>query len=94
MKVAYHPEERRELLAAGGDELHRKFEAEYLASIKQILEDPLRWRIRGHTARRFNLNRFPYYISYIVHGDTLWIVALALGGRKPFYWKGRTKDIG
>ncbi len=101
MRVVYHPEARRELLeaglyylAVGGSELHREFEAEYAASLRRILDDPLRWRVRGYAARRYNLKRFPYYISYVVREDALWIVAVAYGGRKPFYWKHRTEDIG
>lgn len=100
MRIVYHPEARRELLeaghyylAVGGEELHQGFEAEYHASIERILEDPLRWRIRGRAARRFNLKRFPYYIAYIVRDDTFWIVAVAYGGRKPFYWKRRAEGI-
>ena len=60
---------------------HQGFEAEYRASIERILEDPVRWRIRGGGARRLNLKR------------SIWIVAVAYGGRKPFYWKRRAEEI-
>lgn len=101
MKVAYHPEARRELLeaglyylAVGGEDLHRGFEADYHAALQSVLDDPLRWRVRDHAARRYNLKRFPYYVSYVVRDEVLWIIAVAYGGRKPFYWKRRSKDIG
>ena len=38
-------------LAVGGEELHQGFEAEYRVSIERILEDPVRWRIRGGGAK-------------------------------------------
>jgi len=43
--------------------------------------------------RRVNLKTFPYYIAYIVRKDTLWILAIAHGHRKPGYWIRRKKKI-
>ena len=61
-------------VAVGGDDLHRAFEAENQLSLTGNLDAPLRWRVRGHAARRYNLKRFPYDISYVVRENVLWIV--------------------
>jgi len=51
-------------------------------------------RIRNGGYRRVNLKVFPYYIAYIVRGDTLWILAIAHGHRRPEHWIKRTDKIG
>jgi hypothetical protein len=43
--------------------------------------------------RRVNLRTFPYYIAYIVHENTLWILAVAHSHRKPEYWIERKQEI-
>jgi hypothetical protein len=43
-------------------------------------------RIRKNGYRRVNLKIFPYYISYIISGETVWILAFAHAARLPDYW--------
>ncbi len=50
-------------------------------------------RIRKGGYRRVNLKVFPYYIAYIVREDTLWVLAIAHGHRKPEYWIKRKHEI-
>lgn len=50
-------------------------------------------RIRKGGYRRVNLNAFPYYIAYIIREETLWILAVAHGHRKPEYWIKRKTEI-
>nr|VFJ43173.1 MAG: ParE toxin of type II toxin-antitoxin system, parDE [Candidatus Kentron sp. FW]VFJ68965.1 MAG: ParE toxin of type II toxin-antitoxin system, parDE [Candidatus Kentron sp. FW]VFJ69712.1 MAG: ParE toxin of type II toxin-antitoxin system, parDE [Candidatus Kentron sp. FW] len=50
-------------------------------------------RIRSGGYRRVNLKMFPYYIAYIIRGDTLWILAVAHAHRRPEYWIGRENKI-
>lgn len=42
-----------------------------------------------HQARRAPLSRFPFGIIYVVVGDTLWVLAIAHGRRRPLYWRDR-----
>ena len=50
-------------------------------------------QIRRGGYRRVNLKVFPYYIAYIIREDTLWILAIAHGHRKPKYWIKRKNKI-
>ena len=49
-------------------------------------------QIRRGGYRRVNLKIFPYYIAYIIREDTLWILAIAHGHRKPEYWIKRKNE--
>jgi plasmid stabilization system protein ParE len=46
-------------------------------------------RLRPKGYRRVNLRVFPHYIAYIVRADTIWLVAIAHGHRRPEFWLGR-----
>jgi plasmid stabilization system protein ParE len=59
--------------------------------IQHILADPLLWRERTGGYRRVNCPVFPYYVAYIIRGDTIVITAVAHGQSKPRYWKHRLK---
>jgi hypothetical protein len=37
---------------------------------------------------------FPYYTAYLVHVETIWILAFAHGARRPDYWVERQQSIG
>ena len=50
-------------------------------------------RIRSGGYRRVNLKVFQYYIAYILREDTLWILSIAHGHRRPEYWIKITKEI-
>lgn len=50
-------------------------------------------QIRRGGYRRVNLKIFPYYIAYIIRKNTLWILAIAHGHRKPEYWIKRKNEI-
>ena len=41
--------------------------------------------------RRAALSRFPFGVVYFVKDDTLWIVAVAHGRRRPGYWRNRVR---
>jgi len=49
-------------------------------------------RIRPAGYRRMNLRVFPYYIPYIIKGETVWVLAVAHGSRKPEYWVSRKNN--
>jgi hypothetical protein len=33
-----------------------------------------------------NLKIFPFYLAYAIWEDTIWILAVAHGARRPEYW--------
>ncbi len=61
--------------------------------VNWILNNSTVPRIRKGGYRRVNLKVFPYYIAYIIREDTLWILAIANGYRKPEYWINRKNEI-
>ncbi|GAB5401986.1 MAG: hypothetical protein Aurels2KO_02170 [Aureliella sp.] len=60
-----------------GDE----FLLEYLASIRQIRDNPLHFSIAANGLRPCRLKRFSYIIHFDVDGNDILIVALMGGGR-------------
>ena len=99
MTVILHPEARIEYLESIGfyesrePGLGRRFKGEVDAFIELLSSDPLLFRERKPGYRRANLSIFPHYIAFVVRDDTLWIVAIAHGHRKPEFWVDRTKGI-
>ena len=74
--------ERNEIAAAA-------FLAELDRAIEVISEGPVRWPTHFHGTRRFLLRRFPFAVVYREAGQTIQVVAVAHGRRKPGYWKER-----
>lgn len=66
-----------------------RFRNEANATIRWIQKNPQTLRTRSTDHRRANFKTFPYYIPYIVRGETIWILAFAHTRRKPQYWIGR-----
>ena len=50
-------------------------------------------RLRPGDYRRVNLKIFPYYISYVVRGADIWILAIAHGHTLPEYWVDRSTSL-
>lgn len=67
-----------------------RFGAEINRVIELLLENSRVGAPLGGDLRNFVLRRFPHSIIYTVIGDTLFIVAIAHGSRKPGYWRSRT----
>ena len=55
-------------------------------SILRIADHLELYRLRTGEYRRINLRVFPHYIPYIVRDQTLWVLAVAHGSRKPLCW--------
>jgi hypothetical protein len=70
-----------------------KMKEEFDQYVRWILNNPQIPRLRSGGYRRVNLKVFPYYIAYLVHRDTLWILSIAHNHRKPRYWIKRKNDI-
>ena len=56
------------------------------AVISRIAENPESPRTRPNDYRRVNFRIFPYYIAYIIHDQTIWILAIPHQARRPEYW--------
>ncbi|MCH8474742.1 MAG: hypothetical protein LAT55_05875 [Opitutales bacterium] len=54
-----------------------------------ITENPTIPRLRDGSYRRVNLAVFPYYIAYSIKDNTIWVLAIAHGHRRPEYWIDR-----
>lgn len=63
-------------------------------AVAKIVADPERWRVRRGGYRRVNLDRFPYYLPYVIHNGIVWILAVAHERRKPHYWSDRKPGEG
>jgi toxin ParE1/3/4 len=93
--VEVHPQAVLEAQAAykwyrdRNDAAAQAFLAELDRAVELISENPMRWPIHLHGTRHFLLRRFPFGVVYRELGETLQIVAVAHGRRKPGYWKGR-----
>jgi len=61
--------------------------------VQWLMRNPSVPRVRKGGYRRVNLKTFPYYIAYMVHVDTLWILAIGHNHRKPEYWITRKNKI-
>jgi hypothetical protein len=59
--------------------------------IESILRNPTLWRERQGGYRRVNFAIFPYNIIFVVRGQTIVIIAIAHGSRRPKYWKNRLR---
>lgn len=95
-EVRFHPAAKSELLDAQayyedravglGDEFGEEVEE----LVRRVVRNP---RIGApHKAtglRHARVRRFPYVLFYLESGQTLWIVAVAHGKRRPDYWSRR-----
>ena len=71
------------------DSAAKAFLAELDRAVELISENPTRSPIYLHDTRHFLLHRFPFAVVYRELGETLQIVAVAHGRRKPGYWQSR-----
>ena len=100
MTIRFVDEARREFLDAISDYetarggLGARFKDEADQSILWVAEHPELYRLRAGAYRRINLRVFPYYIPFVVREQTLWILAVAHGSRKPLYWISRRDKTG
>lgn len=83
--IAYYEEARAGLGRRCKDEVDR--------CVLWIADHPDLYRVRSGGYRRINLRVFPYYIPYVVRGETLWVLAIAHASRKPLYWITRRKEM-
>lgn len=63
-----------------------RLKEEARAVIQWIEKNPEAPSLRAKGYRRANLKVFQHYIAYLIWADTIWIVAIAHGRRRPEYW--------
>ena len=66
--------------------LGRRLKEEARHAISWIHTHPLLPSVRPKGYRRVNLRVFPFYIAYFIWADTIWILAVAHGRKRPEYW--------
>jgi toxin ParE1/3/4 len=59
------------------------------AAVLTIQNAPLRFKAFSKRTRRLLLHRFPYHIVFIEREQSISVVAIAHGKRRPGYWHGR-----
>lgn len=69
--------------------LGTRFREEVAAVVEWINRFPAIPRLRRRGYRRVNLRAFPHYVSYVIRGEKIWIVAIAHGYRRPEFWMDR-----
>lgn len=74
--------------------LGHRFRDEVDRHLRWIAENTELPRLRPGGYRRVNLKVFPYYVAYLVWQETVWILAIAHGHRKPEYWIRRRENLG
>ncbi|NOX99935.1 MAG: type II toxin-antitoxin system RelE/ParE family toxin [Verrucomicrobia bacterium] len=69
--------------------LGQRFRDEIAEILITVSSAPFLWRERSGKYRRVNCPVFPYYIAYVVRDESIVIVAIAHGSRKPGFWHDR-----
>ena len=93
--VEFHPQATEELDAAVkfletrlpglGIDLRKEVEI----AVGKIQSAPALWKPYSKRTRRFLVRRFPYLVIYRELSDTIFVVAVADGRRRPGYWHDR-----
>jgi plasmid stabilization system protein ParE len=95
LPVGVHPEAVAEAHAATQWYRERSpsaadaFLAELDRAIEKITENPRIWPRYVASTQRFLLKRFPFSVVFRLTPNSVEVVAIAHGRRKPGYWKGR-----
>ena len=66
-----------------------RFRDEVAGVVDWITRFPELPRLRRGGYRRVNLRVFTHYVAYVIRGDTIWVVAIAHGHRRPEFWIDR-----
>ncbi len=95
--VEFHPDAVAEARAAfqwyraRNERAAELFLTELDLAVERIAENPERWPRYLQGTRRFVLRRFPFGVVYRQIGDSIQVVAVAHGRRKPGYWRKRSQ---
>ncbi|MBI3644355.1 MAG: type II toxin-antitoxin system RelE/ParE family toxin [Acidobacteriales bacterium] len=65
------------------------FVSELDRALDRVLKSPGRWPAGERATRKFVLQRFPFAVIYRETEETIQVLAIAHGHRRPGYWKER-----
>jgi plasmid stabilization system protein ParE len=91
--VRFHPAAAQEVestygwYAARSPEAAHGFREELRRAIDAVAASPRTWPRYGGRARRYVFPRYPFSLVYILRNETVEIVAVAHGRRRPGYWR-------
>lgn len=60
------------------------------ATLGRIAGNPLAGAVVLGRVRQRSLSRFPYVVSYLVHNDSVHVIAVLHGHRDPHEWQRRS----
>ena len=66
-----------------------RFVEELIRVIDKIQAAPQRWPAGPRSTRKVKLPCFPFVVIYRESGDSIQILAMAHGRRRPGYWRNR-----
>ena len=95
LSVVFHPaaveeaQAARQWYKARSQSAADSFLAELDRGIEAVSLAPERWTLFVHGTRRYLFRRFPFQLVYRVVKDSVQVVAIAHGRRRPRYWKLR-----
>jgi plasmid stabilization system protein ParE len=69
--------------------LGKRFSLELENTVQRLRDHPETYRVRSADQRRINLKTFPFYLPFILRGETVWVLAVAHESRRPRYWISR-----
>jgi len=69
--------------------LGKRFRNEISRVINTVAGAPKMWRERAAGYRRVNCPVFPYFIAYVIRENSVVVVAIVHGARKPGFWHNR-----
>lgn len=87
--------------AAWYDDARDGLGAEFISTVEQAFDlikaapqlySSLEYWTSAWEVRRYCLRRFPYVVVYWIHGDSITVVAVAHGRRRPLYWIDRIRS--
>lgn len=94
-QISIHEEALEEALAAANWYRERspraaqRFGSELNQAIDKILTAPHRWPQETNGTRKLKLPCFPFLVIYRESRNTIQVLAVAHGRRRPGYWKTR-----
>lgn len=97
--VKLHAEARAELQKSvafyrerGGERWAEQFKQRVAEGLRIIAANPERYPPAPDVpeVQRYRLKQFPFSLLYLNRADSIWVIAIAHGSRKPGYWKERT----
>ena len=96
--VRLHAEARAELQESvafyrerGGGHWAEQFKQRVIEGLRAIASNPDRYPPAPGVpeVQRLRLKQFPFSLLYINRADSIWVIAVAHGSRKPGYWRDR-----